>query len=53
MCTRPARSVAKTLLYCRTCCKETTHEIDRIAGTEAANCVPCDERSVSYELDRE
>jgi hypothetical protein len=50
---RPARAVAKTLLYCRICSRETTHEIHLAAGAETANCVPCMERSISYELDRE
>lgn len=53
MSSRPARSVAKTLLYCKTCCRETTHEIHQAAGAETANCVPCMEQTVSYELDRE
>jgi len=50
---RPARSVAKTLHYCKTCLRETTHEIHQHGGLETANCVPCMERSISYELDRE
>jgi hypothetical protein len=50
---RPTRSVAKTLHYCKTCLRETTHEIHQNGGVETANCVPCMERSVSYELDRE
>jgi len=53
MAARPARSVAKTLHYCKICLRETTHEIDQSSGTETANCVACMERSVSYELDRE
>jgi hypothetical protein len=50
---RPARSVAKTLHYCKVCTKETTHEIHQTTGAETASCVPCMERSISYELDRE
>jgi len=53
MSSRPARSVAKTLLYCKTCRKETTHEIHQAGSAETANCASCMERSVSYELDRE
>jgi hypothetical protein len=53
MGTRPARSVAKTLHYCTICLRETTHEIHQGSSAETANCVPCMERSISYELDRE
>jgi len=53
MSARPARAVAKTLLYCKICIRETTHEIHPVGGAEKANCVPCMERSISYELDRE
>jgi hypothetical protein len=53
MGTRPTRAVAKTLHYCETCLKQTTHEIHQTSDAETANCVPCMERTVSYELDRE
>jgi hypothetical protein len=53
MSTRPIRSVAKMLHYCKICLRETTHEINEARGVETAACVPCLERSVSYELDRE
>jgi len=53
MHTRPGRSVAKTLLYCKICLRETTHEIHQSSDVETANCVSCLERSITYELERE
>ena len=50
---RPVRSVAKTLHYCKICLRQTTHEIEQNGKVETVNCVPCMERSLSYELDRE
>jgi hypothetical protein len=43
----------RTIRYCRNCQKHTPHEIREGAGVLAAICVPCIERALSYELDRE
>jgi len=49
----PARAITKTLLYCKICLRDTSHEIHLLAGAESANCLRCEERTVCYELDRE
>jgi len=49
----PARYAPKTFRYCPLCGKETPHEIREGAGVVATLCVPCLDRAVTYELDRE
>jgi hypothetical protein len=48
-----ARFTPKTIRYCTTCAKETPHEIREGSGIIATICLPCVERALSYELDRE
>lgn len=43
----------KTLRLCRTCGKETPHQLRQGAGVVITLCVPCLERALSYELDRD
>ncbi|GEM_PF-3595987 len=43
----------KTLRYCRTCQKETPHQLRQGSGVVITLCVPCLERALSYELDRD
>lgn len=43
----------KTIRYCRVCQKDTPHEIREGAGVVATFCVPCVQRTLSYELDRD
>lgn len=43
----------KTLRFCSVCQKETTHEIRSGAGVIAMLCIPCINRSLAYELDRD
>lgn len=43
----------KTLRYCRTCHKETPHQLREGAGVMVTLCVPCLERALSYEQDRD
>jgi len=43
----------KTLRYCKTCRKETPHEIRGGVGLTAAICIECLRRALSYELDRD
>ena len=47
------RTWPKTLRYCRTCSKETPHQIRQGAGVVVTLCVPCLERALTYELDRD
>jgi hypothetical protein len=53
MAMSPARLIPKTLRYCPLCQKETTHEIREGKRMTVTVCVPCLERALSYELDRE
>ncbi len=53
MATQPARYTPKTYRYCLVCHKETPHEIQEGPGPTLVICVPCIERELSYELDRE
>lgn len=48
-----ATSWPKILRQCRTCGKETPHQIRQGAGVNVTLCVPCLERALSYELDRD
>jgi hypothetical protein len=48
-----ARLTPKTLHYCSACGKETPHEIREGSGVLATICLPCLERALTYELDRE
>jgi hypothetical protein len=43
----------KTLRFCPRCTKQTTHEILENTDLAVTVCVPCVERTMSYELDRE
>ena len=43
----------KTLRLCRTCGKETPHQLRQGSGVIVTLCVPCLERALSYELDRD
>ena len=43
----------KTLRYCRSCEKETPHQLRQGSGVVVMLCVPCLERALSYELDRD
>ncbi len=50
---RLAADWPKTIRYCRTCQKDTPHEIREGAGVIATFCLPCVDRALSYELDRD
>ena len=43
----------KILRHCRACGKETPHQIRQGAGVVVTLCVPCLERALTYELDRD
>ncbi len=43
----------KTMRFCRTCHKETPHQLRQGTGVVVSLCVPCLERALSYELDRD
>jgi hypothetical protein len=43
----------KTLRYCATCQRETAHQLRQGSGVVVTICVPCLERALSYELDRD
>lgn len=43
----------KTLRLCRTCAKETPHQLRQGSGVVVSLCVPCLERALSYELERD
>ena len=43
----------KTLLFCPVCRRVTPHEIREVTGVAATACVPCINRALCYELDRE
>lgn len=43
----------KTLRYCQTCQRETAHQLREGAGVVVSICVPCLERALKYELDRD
>jgi hypothetical protein len=45
--------IPKTLRFCKTCGKETAHQVRSGAGVIATVCVPCLERALQYELDRD
>ncbi len=47
------KSWPKTLRHCRTCGKETPHQLRQGAGVVVSLCVPCLERALTYELDRD
>jgi hypothetical protein len=48
-----AHHTPKTIRYCPLCGKQTTHEFKEGGGLVATICIPCVERALSYELDRE
>ena len=39
--------------FCRTCQKETPHQLRQGTGAVVSLCVPCLERALSYELGRD
>lgn len=41
------------LRHCHECQQTTPHEVKTSAGLNVAVCVPCTERSLNYELDRD
>ena len=47
------RAWPKTLRYCRSCGKETPHQLRQGTGVVVTLCVPCLERALTYELDRD
>jgi len=49
----PPAVMPKTMRYCKVCQKDTPHEVRSGAGVIARMCLPCLERALSYELDRE
>ena len=51
--TETTTSWPKTMRYCRTCSKETPHQIRQGTGVVVTLCVPCLERALIYELDRD
>jgi hypothetical protein len=42
-----------TLRHCKTCARQTPHEIRTGSGVIATICVPCLQRALQYELDRD
>ena len=42
----------KTMRFCRTCGKETPHQIRCGPGLSALICISCLERALAFELDR-
>lgn len=42
-----------TLKYCKTCRRETSHEIRCASGASAAICLSCLKRALAYEMERE
>ena len=49
----PPAILPKTIRFCRVCQKETQHEVRSGAGVIARMCLPCLERALIYELDRD
>jgi len=47
------RAWPKTLRFCQTCHRETPHQLRQGAGVIVKLCVPCLERALSYEQDRD
>ena len=43
----------KTLRYCHSCDKETPHQLRQGAEVVVTICIPCLERALNYELDRD
>ena len=48
-----APPLPKTLRFCKACGKETPHEVRSGCGVIAKVCIPCLERALQYELDRD
>jgi hypothetical protein len=48
-----AAPLPKTVRFCKVCHQHTPHEIRPGGGLTATICVPCLERALTYELDRE
>jgi len=49
----PVQAVPRILRFCEFCQKETPHEIRTGSGIIARICLPCLERDLMYELDRD
>ena len=43
----------KTIRFCKVCEKETPHQLREGSGLVAKICIPCMERALHYELDRD
>lgn len=46
-------ALPKTIKYCKTCQRETPHQIRSGPGLVANICISCMERALTYELDRD
>jgi hypothetical protein len=42
-----------TLRFCKVCGEQTPHQVRTGAGVVATICIPCMERTLQYELDRD
>ncbi len=49
----PVGPLPRLLRFCKQCQKETPHEIRTGGGVIAKICLPCLERDLFYELDRD
>lgn len=43
----------KTLRYCQACHRETPHQLRQGGAAVVTICIPCLERALNYELDRD
>ena len=50
---RVAPPLPRTRRVCKSCGKETPHQVRSGAGVIATVCIPCLERALQYELDRD
>jgi len=46
-------NLPKAMKFCKTCQKETPHEIRGGSGVTASICISCLRRALSYEMDRD
>jgi hypothetical protein len=46
-------ALPKTIKYCKTCVRETAHQIRRGPDVVAVICVSCLERALKYQLERD
>ena len=49
----PYQTQPKTIRFCKACQQETPHEVREGGGVVAKLCIPCMERTLYYELDRD